>query len=501
MTLLLASLFATASLAADPPASEEASGSEEVEVLAAPFQARDNEVIGVASLLHGFLEQQLDARSELVVVPVDQAGVVFDQRADLYLASCPPGEEIGCAIVVAEAAGVPYAVTGYVELVDGKPHIHVWVLDIGRMRQAEFERDLEEGQDDLLVSEAAETVMAVVRDRAGQPVDERFRTHKSTEQLEEEQRREEEKQALARDKNDPGRLESDRDIELERDKYTEADLAERMEVEGGKPWDRLDMTPRQYLRYQNSGLNLIEWRKRAAGRQSQLVLRPGLGLLRAPTAEDYYGRWVYDPDTLAILQRYAWQGVSTASAVTGMLTVSYGVLPLLEVGLNGGYASGHYDVDVTTVKAGEAVRDHDPTRYASGGLFGGPQVLTALLPTSSVRPVLGGAFLVWSGTQLDDHVAAFEELETFPSTLVGIVEVRAGAELRLGSRLDAYIHVPFQAVVFGGDPQVQDDGAEYLTGSREPTSPDAFSAGLLLGFQVKLLGPKAEARTLEDYEE
>ncbi len=473
---------------------------EEIEVLVAPFQPETLASKGISNLLHAYLEGVIDDHPELAVVPVSRAGMVFDQKAALYLDSCPPSEQVGCALVVAEAAQVPWAVTGTVLATDEGADVHIWVLDVERLRQVDFEWPLR-GDDDALARETEARLLAVIRGEEGAPVDERFRREPPSEEEEAlAAQREQDAAELERQGSQVTRLGEKKEGELLRDRMTEDELLDEMEGEGSKPWERLEMSPRQYLRYKNSGMPLFEWRERAAGRKAQLLIRPTLGLVRGPSDGAYYGRYVRSASTLAVVQSYAWQAPITGSGPTLGLQVGYGILPTLEIGLVGGASIGIFEADIAAVTEGDPVRERDPQTYSAWSTYGGLQILGAPLPTASVRPVIGGQALIWRGTAVDDHVMPPSELMVFPAPLLGIVGAVAGVEARLGPRIDAYAHVPVQAVIFGGDPGVQDDGGDYLEGPEEPPTLGTVGAGLLLGVQIRALGPREEKRTLEDYE-
>lgn len=476
---------------------------EEVEVLVAPFQAVGLESKGISALLHAYMEVFLDEQSELDVLPVAEAGHVFDQKATLYLDSCPPTDEVGCALIVADAAGLPFAVTGSVQATESGADVHVYVLDVRELRQVDFTWALQ-GDDGALAEETARRLLAVARGEEGVPVDERFRRPaKSEEELAEEEARRQDAAELQRSRSEVRDLGQRQKVELERQRVTEAELAERMEGEGSKPWEQLEMSPRQYMRYKNSGLQLYEWRARARGRQSQVLLRPALGLVRGPVAGAYYGRYVRSETTLQVVQSYGWQAMTMGSGASLGLQAGYGLLPGLELGLVGGAALGGYTADIDVVDEGSVVRARDPMTFSSWNLHGGLQVLAAPLPTLTVRPVIGGQLLLWRGAAVDRFVLPPEDsgLEVFPAPTLGLVGVVAGVEARLGPRIDGWAHVPVQAVIWGGDANVQDEGISYLDPKEEPPTLAPVGAGLLLGLQVRLLGPRPEKQGLDAYDD
>lgn len=470
----------------------------EVEVLVAPFEALTPESKGISALLHGYLESALDGDERVEVVPVDRAGYVFDAPASLYLDSCPPSDQVGCALVVAESAGVQFAVSGTVEVTDDGYRIHVWVLDGVRLRQVDFERDLGVGQDELLMDETLSHLLALVDGDEGAPIDERFRRKLSEDEVEAAEHREEERKALDEAGSQVNRLGERREVELEQRRFTEEDIASAAEVEGTKPWERLNMSAREYMRYQNSGKPLFEWRALAVGRQGQLIVRPSIGMARAPMDAAYYGRYVRSASTLETVQQYAWQAPTMGSGPTVQVGVAYGVLPTLEVGLVAGTALGTYTADISVVDEGDVVRERTPQTYSAWSTLVGANLIFAPVPTWKVRPVVGGGVLVWTGDAIDDHVLPPQELQTFDPPRTGLIEAMGGVEARAGAHVDVFVHVPFLAVAWGGETATQDEGGDYLSSKEPAPALTAVGAGVQAGVQVRLFGVKPEKSGLDD---
>lgn len=475
---------------------------DDLSVLVTPLQPASLDAAGISTLLHAYMEDAVDREPDVGVVPVSDAGVVFEMKAPLYLSSCPPGEMIGCALVLAEANQIPYAITGAIQVSDSGSHATVTVLDVARLRQVTLEQDLS-GDDAALVDATLAALRALARDEVGAPIDERFRVRKTDAQVQDEEARAAERDALAATRSQAGQFEEREALEVEQRRYTEADLQARMEEEGRKPWERLGLTPRQYMRYKNSGLPLYTWKQLAAGRKGQLVLRPALGFQRGPSDTTYYGRYVRAAENpTQIVQTYAWQAVTSSSGVTVQGTVAWGLSPLLEVGLTGGIAPGTYTVDIEVMTEGDELREGDPTAYPAQNIVFGPHLQAAFLPASKVRPVLGGELLLWRGSAVTSHAIPPSELAVFDAPSMVVAQAVPGVEVRLSPHLDGWLHVPVSAVVFGGEVQRQDEGGDYLPSRVEPAALAPVGAGLLVGFQVRLFGAKVSTeRDLEDLDD
>jgi len=473
----------------------------ETDILVAPFQPLTLESKGISTLLHVYLEPRLDGDPDLRVVPVDEAGVVFDQSAALYLDSCPPDDQVGCAIVVAEANQIPFAVAGTVQAEDEGTSAHVWVIDVNNMRQVDFPWALN-GDDDALARQITDQMNALIRGEVGVPVDARFQKKgPSEDELARQSQRDQDAAELEAEGSQVRRLGKRQQTELVQQKLTTADIADQMEGDSVSPWERLGMGPREYLRYKNSGMSLLTWRERSAGHKGQVLIRPTVGVLRGPVDAEYYGRYERSASTLQVVEGYAWQAPMTASGPTLGLSAGYGVLPGVEVGLCFGEALGTFVADISALTEGDPVRERDPQTYSAWSTTAGVVVLGSFLQTANIRPVVGGHLLIWRSSAVQDHVLPPDELATFDAPMMGLAGVVLGVEARLGPHLDAFAHVPVDAVVFGGDPTVQHDGDGYLPTLVDPPSLSPAGAGLLLGVQVRLLGPREEKKSLDDYQD
>lgn len=479
----------------------------EVEVLVTPFQPRTPAAAGISALFHSYLENRIDASPDFRVIPVDEVPNVVtdssaaqfgvDQTAAAYLDACPPGEMVGCALVVGETADVPYAITGTIEVLPSGNRVQVSIVDVREARELlNIQLDVGLGQDEVLATAIERLLGAVTVGAVGRQTD--IREDEPEPEGVDKDAVAQELEALAEEIGDSGSLDVRRDLEIDRPKMTADDLADDLEREGSKPWERVGMSPREYLRYQNSGFNLPEWRARAAGRQGQLVLRPAGGFLRGPVHGAYYGRYVRSEETLQIVQTYAWQSVATGAGLTGGGSIGYGVHPLLELGVTAGLATGHVDVDIAAVTEGQTDIPREGESYLTTSWYVGPRALVALMPWSTFRPVVGLDVLFWNAKDLTSIVQLPDEVPPFSPARLVMAQAVLGGEARFGPRLDGYLHVPVSVIVAGETSGTYDEGTAYLTDPATPPAVSTVSAGLLLGFQVKLLGPRAEARVEDD---
>lgn len=475
-------------------------------VFVAPFEPTHPEAAGLAAMLPDFMGQQLDARRDITIISLDGIGMVADMPARTYASSCPTGDFVGCAFVLAEAGGAELAVTGQITAYDNNTLVDVHIIETLSGREViTFEVHYGPGDDLIFAEGIARVVQAIIRGDIGQEADIRSFGRPG---------------ATGPDREQANADLSDLDREIggvdtldirdagivEREEYTMDDFAADMDSEGTKPWERVNMGPREYLRYKNSGRPLYEWRELAKGRQGQILVRGYGGFGRLPTSGEYYGRVALSSQTLDVAEVYAWQTAQNGSGGLIGGSIGYGITPELEVGLNLGLATGRFIVDIHRVTEGDFSSAPDPGDYSSQSLFFGPQVLYAFLPTSSFRPVIGGFATVWRGASVDNHVLPPAELpnggvvDPFAAPMSVVAGGLGGVEIKMGDALDLYVHVPVGAVVASFNaPSTFADGGGVLEDLADPPEQGVASTGVHIGVQVHIGGGSEDKASLDDY--
>ena len=293
------------------------------------------------------------------------------------------------------------------------------------------------------------------------------------------------------------------------DSQSEDDIADRMETEGLKPWERVGLGPQEFMRWRNSGMSLEEWRNRNSGREMQLILRPGLGYGRGPGSAQYYGSYARGgADSLAVQEVYAWQSQIGGSGIVASLAAGFGVTPYLEAGFQFGFAGGRYDIEVQTKTVNNTAAPTKPTSHANGNVFMGPYLLGAFMPGSTIRPVAGLGFLYWTGTSIEQKEKLPDALPVFAAPTLFLIETKIGAEARISKVVDGFIHVPITAVIGGSDAEtrhqggdcVEDDGDPCLDTSSGPAGVNPIGAGVLIGLQFRLFGKRHGGGDFRDYD-
>jgi len=475
-------------------------------VFVAPFNARSRDAESIAAMMPGFLRQQLDSHAELDGITVDEVGPVADTAADVYLGSCPPGEEVGCAFVVGEVAHAELAVTGTVDTIHSASRVEVHIIDVLESREVvSFQADLAVGDDAVFAEGVAKVLVAIVKGEAGRSSDIRDEDDYQAQDLVQQGRDAKiasQLDQLSQELGDVTTLSTRREMQIQRPRVTVADLSEKMEQEGIKPWERLDMGPREYLRYKNSRMSLGDWRDRSAGRQGQVIIRAGLAIGTGPSHGDYYGVYARSDQDLSVVEAYSYQAVESGSGFGVAGSVSYGLLPFLEVGVHAGTATGRYGILIDSYVVGDQHTLSDPEDRSNLALSFGPQVLGSLMPTSPVRPVVGVEATYTLGTVVTSRYALPEnsQLDAFSRPGLFSIGGRVGVEATISKQIDLFLHLPFGAVVAGRASDNTHIGSGGLDPGdvANPPSLNPISAGATAGIQVRLGGHKSSGNDVMD---
>ncbi|GEM_PF-886796 len=492
------------------------------QVLVSEFQPDNPDAAGFAALLRLFLNDELDRRPELRAVPVEDVPAFGEHSALVYLESCPPGDQVGCAWVVAKRVQVAYALTGEVEArYDGSTRVSVTVIDVAGAREVlSFDVELAIGDDQALADAVTELVVAVALGEVGQEQDIREAGEIDA------PRSKAENQMIAQELSQlTGELGdvsvTTRADAIERPEYTVDDLADDMASDAIPPWEQLGIPPGEYLRYKNSGLTLVQWRAGALGRKRQLTVRLEGGLMYGAVDTLYEGRYALEVSgtEFVVVEEYAWQTVQNATGGHGGLWLGFGLLSIVEVQVGAGLVTGTYTLRVGGEQAGDDPREPQEQSTPQVTPWAGARVLAVPLPWSRVRPILGGGVRVQRGYGYDRFWDQ-ESLQVDPLPAPWLLEVQAipGVEVGLARGqirrrdsgyvvppgVDISITVPVGVIVGGRltDRYQTDQQVLSPESYTEPPGFSLFSAGIEIGATVRLGGaPFQAARSVEDIDE
>lgn len=455
-------------------------------VLVSSWQARNADAVGLAGLIEDYLARELARSEDLTVIRIEDTPRFADYDARAYMDGCPPGDVVGCTQVVAERAQAAFAVTGTVQALVQGSRVEVEILDVAGSRIAvTFTSDLGEGDDQTFAAGVARVLLAAIKGEVGREVDIREGGEEATPidkdavaaQLAE----------LSQQLDEATLQVGEPNQKIERSTYTLDDLAKRAETEGATPWDRLHLSPSEYLHYKNSGLDLMEWRRRAAGRQGQLVVRVGPAYWNGPVAGVYYARYAVG-DQLEVVDSYAAQGTGAAPTLGGALAVSYGILPVLEVGVSGMYTGGSFLIDVNQEQVGAPDQASDTITYPSGTIAVGPRAQVTFFPVQPVRPLLGAGVDLVTAHSVDDFLLMPDAVQTFPARPMTYAWITLGGEAKLGNHLDFFLHVPVGLLVAGGQGDSVRTGTIEEVEAQAPATAPGACFSVLAGLQIRLFG-------------
>lgn len=485
-------------------------------VFVSELSPADADASGIAGLLTLYLLEELDSHPELDAIGADEAPSLGDNSAQVYLSDCPRGQEVGCAYVVGDLVEAAYAVTGVVgTLPEGGQQIEVFIVDIAGARESvhytinlgmgDDQKFLEGVKDVLLKVIAGEE--GVVQDiRAMGGVDEKPRIidpELAGRELDE----------MHQELGETG-LDTRGQRDVQRgDDYDMDDLAQDMESDAVKPWERMGMTPGEYMQFKNSGLTLQTWNELSAGRRFQVIVRPSGGLMRGPVGTRYYGEYAIYPASGEVRESYEWMARVGASAPTGMIRVGFGVLPILEVSLGGGVVYSSFTHELQQFVIDSPTTTKEPVVQKAANLALELRALAVLMPTRTVHPVAGGgvSFIMSQPLSNFRYVEPNTQLHGFareygywPASTV-IAQAVGGVDISVLNNpsmdMDLYAHVPVGVAVGGHLQDSSRQGSGYLTASPSPENAGVVSAGLEVGVSLRFLGKAKAADPFDDFED
>ena len=457
-----------------------------------PPHPNDPERSDLGIALVDSLESQIAIWDTLRVVPLDAIGMIQDISATLYARSCPEDEVLACSYVLGVRGGAHYAVATQLELLEHGVQISVHLIDVYEAESAvAFQLVLEEDRIDAYGQTVARILDSLATGRLAEEDD--IRDIQLTDREAELLFNDNAAQALQQlsgEIGDVSTLSQRRHGRVEREEITRDDLILQAQTDGLSPWERLDMSANEYVRYYNSGLNLIRWRELVRGRKGQLVLRPQVGIGRTWADSSYYGHVVSSEESLQTLESWAWQVPQLRDGFVSTLSVGVGVRPELEVGLIGGVALGSMLVQIDRTVENQSTTIGNPFEYARQNWSAGGYFRVSALPDWLIRPSLTGGIIWWMGTRISDHDLNLPpvELPDLDPARFFVTMVSPGTELRLSDTIDLVAEFPFYLRTGGVTSREEWNGLD--TGLILEPVPNVALIGyaVQVGMQVRLFG-------------
>ena len=466
--------------------------SAETPVFVADLQPTNDDSVGMAALVTTYLTERLAQEADLRVIDVDGAPRVGEMTAAKYLASCPPGQSIGCAFLVGDAAEAEYAIAGTLESYGQAHKIDLVILDVGEAREAvSFTIDLGLGDEQQLAEDVAALLRSVIDGESGLEEDIRDLGGTATDTVEIDKDAVAAQLARLSEELGGAVIGGRDDRTLEETEYTMDDLASDMNTDGSKPWEQLGMSPGEYLRFKNSGLPLSSWKKLSAGRRFQLLIRPAVGVSRGAWSTVYDGRYALDPSSLEIVETYAYQARVGGTGIEAGGWIGFGLTPTVEVSVGGGMSTGRFSAAITQEIVGTPNLADEAESFGAINAWGGARAYWVPRPTSTVRPTAGAGVMLARGPGLDSYLIPPSHMPIFSGPWQAMAEVIGGVEASVTERVDFYALVPVSVLVAGQLTETYSAGVGGLADKVTPTDPSPIGAGLELGVTIRLMGKAA----------
>ena len=473
---------------------------DEVPIFISEFQSSSPESAGLAGLMRDFLEGRVDDHPLLRTVSVYDAPRLGEYTALLYLQTCPPGEQVGCAYVVAGKLEAAYALVGVVHETEGQRSVELSVVDVVDGREAfSLQVGLELGGDDRLADGVVRLLVSIVEGRAGQLEDIRHSEDEPAAPTMDRDAVAEQLEALAQELGGVSNSRVDRKVD--RPDYTLEDLVVEGESDAAKPWELLGMSSQEYLRFRNSGQTVHGWKQSQLGRRGQVILRPVVGPAWGPFNTRYFGIYAIDEDDFSLQETYAWQGFESGNGLSGGGWIGFGIAPSFEIDVGGGVNWGRYTMYVRRQEGLEPPAERRPDTEQQLNSWAGVRVLSIRRFTEPVRPIVGVGVLWRKGHPYTDYWEAISTgsgggtMPTLgaPSTME--VQAIPGVELQLSDAASLAVSLPVGIGVGGLPFDVHQEEAGIIQ-VEDANTLGRFSVALELSLVVHLFGPEVKVEDL-----
>ncbi|MEM6931849.1 MAG: hypothetical protein AAF602_33260 [Myxococcota bacterium] len=308
---------------------------------------------------------------------------------ELYMKSCPPGRYAGCALVIGQRSGAPWAVGGtlteVVDELDGTRStvLKVAIVDVERTVELARFSVVFRPEDQDAIAAGIVRLFDELRPTAAELRDLRDEGGPGGLSAEDRARLAASLDALETELGVP--IASEVTVR-EPERVTRESLDAVRGREGPTPWERLDMRERQYIRFVNSGQDLEVWRRAARGRQGQILVRLSAGANSGPWHQNAEGQVLRSGFDLEPVHLVQFVEAVPGSTATGTLELGFGVLPFLDLSVTAARRSSRATVERDEDVQGQAPIPTDPDIFAFGTtLWGGRITLAPLFLHQVVR--------------------------------------------------------------------------------------------------------------------
>ena len=502
--------------------------SAQVSVLVSNFEGVDPATRQIAAHLPSLIEEDLSGYEEFLVLSLKNAPAVSKYSAVLYMLSCPPGEYVGCTFVVGQAGKARYGITGRVRPLseedrkareqtpkksddpddfsfdEGAPatatpadptkpvvlaEVDVSVLDVTNSQELlSFVVPYRSDAEATFASGIGFALLGVLEGDVGQMED--IRTTGKPIQSKSNIDRDSVIRDLDALNEEMGEVEGRRSEASgpRRESRPHYTLDEMLSKEAAnRPWDKMGLTPREYVAWWNSGWDIDSWNELAVGRAYQWMLRPMVGVGYGPVQQRYHARYALQASNLDVLEVYGFQEVNSGMDITLGLTGGYGITPSLEVELGGALELGSYKVEVYQEIYGVEKTPRMDDSYTNAVLRGLAGVRYVPFPTADYRPLVGLCFTYLKGTTVLAHTGLDKGYlpADWPAPWWVGTRLLLGAETSFNDKSGAYAQIPITILLGGHTTDVQNQVLPYLPGKIAPSELPRVGVSLQGGVQFK----------------
>lgn len=466
-------------------------------VLVADMRAMDGLSKGRAAELEQVLADRLN--QQFLMVGVDELPDYESYTAVDYVESCPVTQLDGCAFIIGERGEALWVLIGTVEDNGDGHDVSVTFVDVEATRALiTVENQLRPGDEESW-AEAMAGVLNLVVDGAANDSDIR----PGDEQWEGAwERRRAEAERVAGELGEAGGLDTMVRIPtataVKKPKVKTEDLDEYAETDATTPWERVDMSQGEFLKYRNSGMSLEDWKTKQLGRFGKIIARASVGGGSGAYSQYYDGRWARDSETLSVVHVESFQQVTSSGSTQGELELGFGVLPFMDITGYIGFRTGQFEYYQHQETVGDPTIEGVPESHSMSTNHYGGRVTFAPMPYSKVRPIGMVGVFVWSGKNVSQIVGlpAPLQADVHPSPALTFIEFAPGLEFEAHKLVSVFGRIGGTMPLAGKRlwESTVGEGLETF-GTKRPNAGFGFTGVVGVQFNYGLIKPKFEAQS------
>jgi hypothetical protein len=486
--------IAAVAVAQEPPPEEPSAGVFNADkVLVATFEA-EGDAGPDAERLQAALLERLSASNAVVTMAEVPDFERHGYGGVQYMRSCPPGEYAGCALVVGQRVEADRVVGAVVRrepdaIEDDKTVLMMTIhmVDVHDAREvASFGLLVPPDREADTIDGIANVFDDVVRgDYALRDLRERGPSDEEEELAR--ARAERVAESLSTLEEDLGTAIRAEAVGWIRPRLTRDDLVALQDREEAPPWIRVGMSEDEYLRFVNSGEDLVAWRQSGWGRFGRVLLRATVSGGNGPWHQAYEGKVLLSDQDLQPVQSVQYLEVVNAASGGMEFEAGFGVAPFVDLTLVAAIRTGATTYVVDDDVQGQVSLPSREQRIAMSTWQFGVRTQLAPFPRWRARPTVGVGIARWSGA----GIPASTRFERLPPPNAVFLEVLPGVEVDASDQVALSLRL-LESVPIGGDlVRTTESGEPLLAEPPGPSNQRGPGIGIQAGVLVRL-GPLFE---------